>query len=156
MLSTLFIDSLLSPEPPVATIFILTLALCLTFITTAVNRLLTNPTQLRQWRAEISTWTKEYREALKTKDKKKLAQAEKQKTRIMQLQQKMSWQSMKVSLLFFVPLLIVWQFLIGIYRGPVAFLPGMGAIPIFVWYLLCSLFFSTLLSKIFGVGLGAE
>lgn len=156
MLSTLFVDWLLSPSPPVATVFVLTLAFTLTFITTGVNRLLTNPTQLREWREEIKTWTDEYRAAAKTKDKKKLAQVEKQKTRIMKLQQKMSWQSMKVSLLFFVPLLIVWQFLIGIYRGPVAFLPGMGAIPIVFWYLLCSLFFSTLLSKMFGVGLGAE
>ncbi|MGB9134479.1 MAG: EMC3/TMCO1 family protein [Candidatus Bathyarchaeia archaeon] len=156
MLTTLFVDWLLSPQPPVATIFVLILALSLTFITTAVNRLLTHPEQLRQWREEIKTWTSEYKEAYKSKDKKKLAQAEKQKKRVMQLQQKMSWQSMKVSLLFFVPLLIVWQFLIGVYKGPVAFLPGMGAIPIVLWYLLCSVFFSTLLSKIFGVGLGAE
>jgi uncharacterized membrane protein (DUF106 family) len=156
LFSPLLIDWLLSPEPPVATLFILVLALTLTFITTGVNRLLTNPTQLREWREEVNTWTKEYREALKSKDKKKIAQVEKQKNRVMQLQQKMSWQSMKVSLLFFVPLLLVWQFLIGIYTGPVAFLPGMGAIPIFLWYLLCSLFFSTLLSKLFGVGLGTE
>lgn len=156
MLSTLFIDWLLSPQAPGSTIFVFLLALSLTLITTLVNRLLTNPKQLREWRAEIKTWTDEYKEAHKSKDKKKLAQAEKQKSRIMKLQQKMSWQSMKVSLLFFVPLLIVWQILIGTYTGPVAFLPGMGQITIFIWYLVCSLFCSTLFSKVFGVGLGAE
>ena len=156
LLSPLLIDWLLAPQAPAATIFVLLLALSLTFTTTLVNRVLTNPAQLREWRAEIKTWTDEYRAALKSQDKKKIAKTEKQKTRIMKLQQKMSWQSMKVSLLFFVPLLLVWQVLIGIYTGPVAFLPGMGAIPIFIWYLLCSLFFSTLLSKAFGVGLGAE
>lgn len=156
MLTTLFIDWLLSPQAPVATIFILLLCVFLTFLTSLVNRLFTNPGQLRAWRKEIKEWTDEFREAQRSKDKKKLAKVEKQKARIMKLQQKMSWQSMKVSLLFFVPFLIMWQVLIGIYRGPVAFLPGFGPLPIFYWYLVCSLFFSTMFSRVFGVGIGAE
>ncbi len=156
LFTALIVDWLLSPHPPVATIFVLLLAMLLTLTTTAVNRLLTNPQQLREWRAEIKTWTDEYREAHKSKDKKRIAQAEKQRPRIMKMQQKMSWQSMKVSFLFFIPLLLVWQVLISIYREPVAILPGFGLLPIFLWYLLCSLFFSTLFSRIFGVGLGME
>ncbi len=156
MFALLFIDWLLSPQAPGATIFILLLAIILTIITTGVNRLLTNPAQLREWRKEIKEWTDEFREAQKVKDKKKLAKVEKQKDRIMKLQQKMSWQSMKVSLLFFIPFFIIWQVLWSIYREPVAFLPGFGLLSIVFWYLLCSLFFSTLFARIFGVGLGAE
>lgn len=156
LLKALFIDWLLSPQAPAATIFILLLGVFLTFLTSLVNRLLTNPKELHVWREEIKQWTDEFREATRTKDKKKLAKVEKQKARIMKLQQKMSWQSMKVSLLFFIPFLIIWQLLISIYREPVAFLPGIGPLPIFYWYLLCSLFFSTLFSRAFGVGIGAE
>jgi uncharacterized membrane protein (DUF106 family) len=152
----LFIDWLLNPQAPAATLFTLLLAVFISFITSLVNRLLTNPEQLRTWRKEIREWTEELREAQKTKDKKKLAKVEKQKARIMQLQQKMSWQSMKVSLLFFIPFLILWQVLWGIYREPVAFLPGFGLLTIILWYLLCSLFFNTILSRILGVGLGVE
>lgn len=156
MLDPLVIDWLLTPQAPMATIFMLLLSVGLTFLTTLVNRLLTNPEQLRTWRKEIKAWTDDFREAQRTKDKKKLAKVEKQKARIMKLQQKMSWQSMKVSLLFFIPFLIIWQVLWSIYSGPVAFLPGIGPITIVIWYLLCSMFFSTIFSRAFGVGLGAE
>lgn len=156
MLTTLFIDWLLSPQAPAATIFVLLLAILISFITSSVNRLLTKPEQLRAWRKEVQSWTEDLREAQKTKDKKKLAKVEKQKARIMRLQQKMSWQSMKVSLLFFVPFLILWQVLWGIYREPVAFLPGFGLLTIILWYLLCSLFFNTIFSRILGVGLGVD
>ncbi len=155
MFTTLFIDWLLAPQAPAATIFVFMLALSLTLLTTLVNRLLTNPEQLSVWRKEIKEWTDEFREAQRSKDKKKLAKVERQKARIMKLQQKMSWQSMKVSLLFFIPFLIIWQVLWSIYREPIAFLPGFGPLTIVFWYLICSLFFSTLFSRIFGVGIGA-
>lgn len=155
MFMTLFVDWLLAPQAPAATIFILLLCVFLTFLTSLVNRLFTNPEQLRTWRKEIKRWTDEFKEAQRSKDKKKLAKVEKQRDSIMKLQQKMSWQSMKVSLLFFIPFIIMWQVLWGIYRGPVAFLPGFGALSIVWWYFMCSLFFSTLFSRAFGVGIGA-
>lgn len=156
MFITLFIDWLLAPQAPAATIFIIALCIALTFLTSLVNRLLTNPEKMRAWRKEIKDWTSEFKEAQRNKDKKKLAKVEKQKAKIMKLQQKMSWQSMKISLLFFVPFILMWQVLWGIYQGPIAFLPGFGPLSIVYWYLLCSLFFSTLFSRIFGVGIGAE
>ncbi|MCK4478641.1 DUF106 domain-containing protein [Candidatus Bathyarchaeota archaeon] len=156
MFITLFIDWLLAPQAPAATIFITILCVSLTFLTSLVNRLLTNPEKMRAWRKEIKDWTSEFKEAQRNKDKKKLAKVEKQKAKIMKLQQKMSWQSMKISLLFFVPFILMWQVLWGIYQGPIAFLPGFGPLSIVYWYLLCSLFFSTLFSRIFGVGIGAE
>jgi uncharacterized membrane protein (DUF106 family) len=73
----------------------------------------------------------------------------------MQLQSKMMWQSMKVSLLFLVPLLLMWQILGGVFgANPIAYFPGVGSklvLPIFnftftslFWfYLLCSLLFGT-------------
>jgi len=151
----LFINWLLAPQAPAATIFVLLLSAFLTFLTSLANRLLTNPEQLKAWRKEIKDWTDTFKEAQRSKDAKKLAKVEKQKNRIMKLQQKMSWQSMKVSLLFFVPFLIMWQMLISIYRGPVAFLPGFGPLPLVLWYLICSMFFSTIFSRAFGVGIGA-
>lgn len=154
MFTALFVDWLLSPQPPAATIFILLLCVSLTLLTTTVNRLLTNPEQQRAWRREIKMWTDQFKEAQRSKDKKNLAKVEKQRARIMKLQQKMSWQSMKVSLLFFIPFIIIWQVLWGIYSEPVAYLPGFGHLSIVYWYLLCSLFFSTVFSRAMGVGLG--
>lgn len=154
MFTTLLVDWLLEPHPPTATIFILLLCVVLTLVTSSVNRLLTNPKEMRAWRKQIKEWTDEFKEARKSKDEKRLAKVEKQRARIMKLQQKMSWKSMKVSLLFFVPFLLMWQLLWGIYREPVAFLPGFGPLTIVFWYLICSLFFSTLFSRALGVGIG--
>ena len=150
------IEWLLMPRPPGGTIFILLLALCLSFITTLVNRLLANPKQQREWRKEISEYNSQLLKARKADDKKLLAKLKKQESRIMQLQTKMFWQSMKVSLIFFVPFLIIWQLLIGIFGvAPLVFVPGIGPLSVFLWYFLCSMMFSVLFSRLMGVGMGA-
>ncbi len=151
----LFIDWLLAPQAPGATIFILLICVMMTSLTSSVNRIFSNPEQLKVWRKEIKEWTDEFRDATRSKDKKRIDKLGKQKSRIMKLQQKMSWQSMKVSLLFFIPFIILWQVLWGIYSEPVAFLPGFGPLSIILWYLVCSLFFNSLLSRALGVGVGA-
>ncbi|MCK4497625.1 DUF106 domain-containing protein [Candidatus Bathyarchaeota archaeon] len=151
----LFLDSLLAPEAPTSTLFILLLCISLTLLTSSVNRLLSNPKKLAAQRKEVKKWMDEFKEAQKSKDKKRLAKVEKQRSRIMKLQQKMSWQSMKISLLFFIPFILMWQLLWGIYTEPVAYLPGFGPLSIVYWYLLCSLFFSTVFSRALGVGIGS-
>jgi uncharacterized membrane protein (DUF106 family) len=84
----------------------------------------------------------------------------KKQKQILQLQSKMSMQSMKVTLIFLVPLLIIWQVLGGFFvERNIAYLPGIGAIlpiPIFNtsliwWYLLCSMMFGTIFSHLLGI-----
>jgi len=89
-----------------------------------------------------------------------LEKTKKREKEILQLQTKMMWQSIKLMLLFFIPLILMWQFLGGVYSGkPIAYFPGIGdtlPIPIFSssllwWYLICSLFFGTVFSHVFGL-----
>jgi len=143
---------------PYATIFILGLAALISLLTSLVNRLLTNPEKSKAARTEVSEWNKELREAQRNKDKKTIEKLMKRQKYIMQLQTKMMWSSMKVSLLFLIPLLLMWQLLGGFYSGvAIAIFPGVGAnlpIPIFSsslvwWYLLCSLLFGTVFSHVF-------
>jgi uncharacterized membrane protein (DUF106 family) len=151
---------------PYATLFIFGLAALISLLTTFVNRLLTNPEQSKSVRREVGEWNRELRQAQRDKDKKTIEKLMKKQQYIMQLQTKMLWQSMKVSLLFLIPLLLMWQVLGGFYSDPtthqaipIAYLPGIGAnlpIPIFSssliwWYLLCSLLFGTTFSHIFGM-----
>ncbi len=148
-------------EIPFSTVFILVLAALISLMTTLVNRTLTDPEKSKSWRREIAEWNKELREAQRSKDKKAIDKAMKKQQYIMQLQSKMMWQSMKVSLLFIVPLFIMWQVLGSFYTNstgaiPIAYFPGIGtkiAIPILGafpsllwWYLLCSLLFGTIFS----------
>ncbi|MEM2917834.1 MAG: EMC3/TMCO1 family protein [Candidatus Bathyarchaeia archaeon] len=151
-----FLDWFLMPIAPGASVFILLLSLGLSFLTSLANRLLTNPEQQSAWRKEINEWTSQFNKARRSGDKKLLEKLQKQQKRILQLQSKMFKQSMKVSLIFFIPFLLIWQLLIGLYgANPVVFLPGVGWLTVFFWYFLCSLFFSTVFSRMFNVGMGA-
>ena len=156
---------------PYSTVFILGLAVLVTLLTTLVNRLLTKPEKSKAWRKEISEFQKELRAAQHEKDKKTTDKLMKKQQYIMQLQTKMMWQSMKVTLLFFVPLILMWQLLGGFYTtttpvglrpANIAYLPGIGpsfTVPLlnyplyslYWWYLLCSFLFSTTFSHLFGL-----
>jgi uncharacterized membrane protein (DUF106 family) len=145
---------------PFSTIFIFLLAIAITLLTSLANRLLTDPEKSKAWRKEITEWNSELRKAQRSGDKKRVEKLMKKQQQILKLQSKMMWQSTKVMLMFFVPLLIIWQILGGDYGPtPIAYFPGIGPnlpIPIFSqslvwWYMLCSFLFSTMFSHLFGL-----
>lgn len=147
---------------PYSTAFILGLAASISLLTTVVNRRFTDPEKTRVMRKEVSDWNKDLREAQKSKDKKTLDKVMKKQQYIMRMQSKMMMQSVKVSLLFFVPLLIMWQVLGGFFGSvSMAYFPGVGSNlplpfpltgfghPLIWWYLLCSLLFGTVFQHVF-------
>lgn len=145
---------------PYSTLFMLFLALLISLLTSLANRLLTDPEKTKAWRREIAEWNSELRQAQKANDKKTVEKLMKKQKQILQLQSKMTWQSMKVTLIFIVPLLLIWQFLGASYSVlPIAYFPGIGPtlpIPFFnnslIWfYLLSSMMFSTVFSHVFGI-----
>jgi len=147
-------------QRPYSTLFILGIAALISLLTTLVNRLVSNPQKSKEQRKEVTEWNKELREAQRAKDKKTIEKLMKKQQYIMKMQTKMMWNSMKVSLLFIVPLLLMWQVLGGFYSGQdIAIFPGVGAnlpLPMFSasliwWYLLCSLFFGTTFAHVFGL-----
>lgn len=149
--------------PP--SISILLISMLVSFITSLANRLLINREQLNAWRREVKEWTSDFNKARRTDDKKLLAKLQKQQPRIMQIQKKMAWQSMKVFPISTVVVLVVWWvILIPTFSQitDVAYLPwnlpwfGGEVIPLnlFLWYLLCSLLCGTLFSRAFGLATG--
>jgi uncharacterized membrane protein (DUF106 family) len=148
---------------PVSTVFILLLSMALTLVTSLANRFLTNQNQLRAWRQEIAEWTAEFNKARKTQDKKLLAKVKKKQVDITKIQSKMTWQSMKVSLIFMIPFFLLWTLFLNPTFGltAVAYIPNILeggswiAIPLFWWYLLCSFLFGTLFAKVLGLAVGA-
>jgi uncharacterized membrane protein (DUF106 family) len=147
-------------EIPFSTIFIILLAVAITLLTSLANRLLTDPEKSKDWRKEIAEWNSELRKAQRSGDKKRVEKLMKKQQYILKLQSKMMWQSMKVMMLFFVPLIFMWQILSGDYSGrAIAYFPGIGAdlpLPFFGssllwWYMLSSFLFSTIFSHVFGL-----
>ncbi len=141
---------------PNSTLFILLLSMSLSFLTALANRLLTNREQLSAWRKEIARWTADSKKARKSGDKKLLAKVKRKERHILKLQSKMTWKTMKVSLIFMIPFILIWQLLIGFYGGTtVAYIPGFGGLQLFLWYMLCSFASGTMITKALGVSLGA-
>jgi uncharacterized membrane protein (DUF106 family) len=147
---------------PYSTFFLFALSVAISLMTTLANRFLSNPEQAKAARKEVGEWNKELREAQRSKDKKTVDKLMKKQQYIMKLQSKMMWQSMKVSLLFLVPLLIMWQLLGGFFAGvDIAIFPGLGptiTLPLgitlsslFWWYLLASFLSGTVFSHAFGI-----
>ncbi|MEM1563849.1 MAG: EMC3/TMCO1 family protein [Candidatus Bathyarchaeia archaeon] len=150
--------SFLPTSPPWSTLFIFLLAATISFLISLANRLTTDPEKTKAWRKEIAEWNEQLRKARRNGDKKLMEKLMKRQQYILQLQAKMSWQSMKVSFLFFIPLMIVWFFLNNTYinEPPMAYFPGIGPqllwFPsLFWWYLLCSFLFSTMFSHLLGL-----
>ncbi len=151
---------------PSSTIFIFLLAASISLLTSLTNRLLTDPEKSKAWRKEVTGWNAELRKAQRSQDKKRVEKLMKKQKQILQLQSKMMWQSTKVMLLFFIPLILMWQILGGFYQNtPIAFFPGLSdnagiiTIPLIGmqvhsliwWYLLCSFLFGTTFSHMFGL-----
>jgi len=147
---------------PSSTIFVFLLAATISLLTSIANRFFTDPEKSKAWRKEISEWNSEFRKAQRSGDKKRIEKLMKKQQYILQLQSKMMWQSTKVMLLFFIPIIIIWQILGAFYSGyDIAYFPGVGStlpLPLlgnmaslYWWYLLCSFFCSTLFSHLFGL-----
>jgi len=152
-------------ELPYSTLFILGLSFFLSLVTSLTNRLLTNRVQMREWNKEITTWRQESMKASKSGDKKLMAKVKKDQKRIMQLQSKMTWQSMKTSFIWFIPLMLLWWFILNpMYvteagARTVAYLPwieGDFQLTYVYWYLLCSIFSGALLTRLLGLGLTGD
>ncbi len=138
--------------PPYLTFFAVLIALLTSLVSTLANRKLIDRRLLDEFWKEVSEWQTKMEQARRTGDKKLLAKLEKDKLRIMQMRAKVSSQQLKVMSVTFIPFLVVWWLLIPYFYKTAAFIPLIGTkidVPFFVWYIICSLFFHFLLSKIF-------
>jgi len=161
---------------PYSTIFILCISLVMSLATSLINSHFTPREQrerLAALRREITELNNKKRENLKTAkstgDKNLLKKVRKQERQLLQLQSQMaslSLRQMRVMPITMTMFFLIWMFLTGrllywsvlpgLFTGAetVAKLPWLeGAIPLnlFWWYLLCSLLFGILFSRIFGL-----
>jgi len=151
-----FIEFILSPKG--ATIFVFLLSILISLITSTTQRLLTDVKKMAVWRKEVADWTKEYNKAKREANKKEIARLKKKEKYMMDLQKKMMWSSMRPTLLFFIPFIIIWQvILIPLYANHpvVAYFPGIGGLNVVYWYMVCSFMSGTLIQKALGITMEA-
>ena len=143
---------------PESTFLILGIALGLSLISNAANRFLVDIEKMKSITKEVNAWRKEYDKAKKTNDKQLMAKVMKKQQAIMQLQSKMSWDRMKISLLFLAPFWLVWAVLSGFFGQTITALSPFTfpwlieeKLPFYSWYILSSFAAGLPLSRIFGI-----
>jgi uncharacterized membrane protein (DUF106 family) len=139
---------------PLATVSIMLIALAISFINMVLNRFLISRMvgwhEYKAMQQEISEYKSQQMQALRANDTKLLEKLKKKKSQIDSMQIKMSKPQLLLLPITFI-YLIIWPFLVGFYPQPVAYIPGFGAVPFYIWYLLCSFFFGILAGKVVGI-----
>ena len=160
MIQSLIIDF---TKPPNATFLVVLMAVGVSLLYSVGRRFLTNVERSKRIQTELRAYQKELREAIMTKDKAKEEKLKKRKKQMDEMQMKISFENLRVTALFFVPLLVLWwlvQQIVG--SGVVALSPIPinllvftipPQMPIFWWYMISSFAFSGIISRAFGVSL---
>ena len=157
MFGQVLIDLSMYQQPPYATFAIFGITLVLAVVTSFIGVRSMDLDQYRRLMIESSKARKEMMEATRSGNQRRIDKAQKRQGDLMQQQSKMSMDRMKSSMLFTIPLILIWPSL-GRFFGNtiVAFFPfDFPYIPreftFIQWYLLCSFSLNVVLNRIFGL-----
>ena len=141
---------------PLATIVVMLVAVAVSFLNMGLNRLLI--TRMCGWeeykvmRKETSEYQSQLMKAMRANDKKLVEKVKRKESQIKNMQAKMM-KPQTILLPISFSYILIWIFFLTPtnFPNPVAFVPGLGLIPVLYWYMICSFFFGTLASRIVGV-----
>jgi len=151
-----FIEDLLNPNAPAATIVVMLICITISFLNSSINRLLVSRfvgwEQYRAMQKETSEHRAQMTQAMRKKDKKLLEKLKKKETQILNMQKKMAKPQLVLFGLSFSYIFVWWLILTPLYGANiVAYIPGIGGINVFYWYFICSFLFGTLSSRLLGI-----
>jgi uncharacterized membrane protein (DUF106 family) len=144
-------------EPPQATFFIMILSLVLGLATSLVNRMMMDLDAYREMTLESQRVRQEMMEAMKSGNQRRIDKAQNRQKQLMSQQNKMTMDRMKISLFFMIPFILIWQLLTRFFGGiTIAVFPfDVPLIPknfsVANWYVLCSLTFNIIISRVLGL-----
>ncbi len=148
----------LSPIHAYSLFIIIGIGLTVSLLVTLLNKRMVNWNLVRENKAKISEFQKELREARNKKDTKQIHKLQQRQSEIVKLQGSMFKQTLKPTIIYLIPLLLLWTFLLNIYSGwVVAWLPFSIDLPVFGrivvfgvgwWYFITYLGFSQIFRKI--------
>lgn len=152
-----FIEWLLTPKPPGATIVVMLICMAISFANSSINRLLITRfvgwKQYRTMQKELSEYRTQTTQAMRKKDAKLLEKLKKKEPQILNMQKKMAKPQLVLFGLSF-SYILIWLFVLGpLYpaNSIVAYIPVIGPQGVFWWYFLCSFLFGTLSSRLLGI-----
>ncbi len=137
---------------------VLGISVIVSLLITLLTKRLVNWEFVRDAKAKTSEFQKELYEAKSKKDMKQLHKIQQRQAEITKLQGKMFSQTLKPTIIYMIPMMLLWYMLIGAYGGwAIAWLPFRIDLPIFGplvafgvgwWYFITYLGFSQIFRKI--------
>jgi len=132
------------------------IAVAVSFINMTVNRLLISRMigwgEYKSMQKELAEYNSQKMQALRSNDKKLQEKLKKKEPQIMKMQTRMAKPQLFLLPISLSYIIIWWGFLTPVYGGnPVAYVPGIGGIQVFIWYMLCSFLFGTLAGRVIGI-----
>lgn len=142
---------------PTSTLFILLLTTTLGLVTSLINMKMTDMKEYKRLQIEQAKVNKAIMDAAKSGNKRKMDQVEKRRSELMSAQNKMSMNTMKVSLIVTIPILLGWKPVLDFFQDAVvAYFPfNFPFIPekmtMFSWYFLCSFGTNVIIRRLLGL-----
>jgi len=148
----------ISPFYGLSMFIILFISIVVSFLVTLLNKKMVNWKLVREARIKLAEFQEQYKEASRKKDMKLMHKLQLKQGEIMRLQGDVMKQTMKPTLIYMIPLFVLWYLLLGAYSGWVVAwlpfrvdLPFLGPIVVFGvgwWYFITYLGFSQIFRKI--------
>ena len=146
---------------PESTIIVSMTAIGLAIVSNMATRLLVDLKTERRMRKEVAEFDKELKDAMVKKDKPREDKLKKKKPQVDQMRLKASTGRLKVTLITWVPFVLLYYFMatqVGGYGAvvvnsplPIPFLvTSSGQMALLWWYFISSLSFGTVISKLLG------
>lgn len=141
---------------PVATLIIMAISAGIAFLNSGVYRAMINHfigwEQYRIMQKEMAEHRSQTMAAMRSNDKKQIEKLKRKESQIKNMQAKMVKPQMAQFAFSFV-YIAVWFLVLTPTFGAttMAFIPGVGAIPVFWWYPICSVFFGLLSQRTIGI-----
>jgi len=146
-------------QPPASTLFILVLSAAISLATSVANRMVVDMDEQKRRTVESHHLRQELMAATRSGNQRRIAKAQKRQQQMMKTQQKMTMDRMKIMLLFFIPLILIWQVLrkflggveyIALMPFKVPWIAPEGTLSFASWYILCSISINIVIQRVLG------
>jgi len=141
---------------PAATLIIMAISAGIAFLNSGIYRVLINHfigwEQYHIMQKEMAEHRSHTMEAMRANDKKQIEKLKRKESQIKNMQAKMAKPQLAQFAFSFVYIGVWFLVLTPTFGGTtMALVPGIGPIPVFWWYPICSVFFGLLSQRIIGI-----
>jgi len=154
------LDFSLLQQPPMSTLFILGLSTVISLVTSVANRMVIDLDEYRRWMVESNRLRREMMEAMRSGNQRRIAKVQKRQQDLMQTQQKMTMDRMKIMVFFMIPFILIWQVLnkflkdvsyIALMPFTAPLISPKGTLSVSTWYFISSIATNIIISRVLGL-----